>query len=228
MPPEAVAPDLASAWRTPYAVTAHDLWTLTNVGEVFPSAVTPLTWSLMVMMGEAIYVEDPERLAMIPKGLFRDGRPPSVFRAINGRMYYNTGLVHYLYTDVFGFPSWFWMLSLGGPQNPAGDAFGRTSFRPLRMIRRLPRVLRETRRQRRRLAARGLVEHDDDVFFLTLDELRAAAESAERGRAAPGLPAVVNTRTAASTIRTGQIVTVDGTAGTVTWRERPLPESAYA
>ena len=32
-----------------------------------------------------------------------------------------------------------------------------------------------------------------------------------------GIPAVVNTRTATATLRTGQIVTVDGSAGTVTW-----------
>ena len=32
-----------------------------------------------------------------------------------------------------------------------------------------------------------------------------------------GIPAVVNTRTATSTLRTGQVVTVDGSAGTVTW-----------
>jgi pyruvate,water dikinase len=32
-----------------------------------------------------------------------------------------------------------------------------------------------------------------------------------------GIPAVVNTRTATTMLRTGQLITVDGNTGTVTW-----------
>jgi pyruvate,water dikinase len=48
----------------------------------------------------------------------------------------------------------------------------------------------------RRLVAKGLLSREEDVFFLTREELAAAADSAERGAAAPGLPEIVSARRA--------------------------------
>ncbi len=145
--------DPAGAWQASYAPTSHDLWTRTNVGEVFPSVVTPLTFSIIVALGEAVWVAQPDRLKLLPRRLFQDGRPPAAFRAINGRMFYNTGLVHHIFTDVFGLPSWFWMLSLGGPQDASGRYLAKRPFHPTRALRALPKMLTEARRLRDVVAA---------------------------------------------------------------------------
>lgn len=142
-----------SAWRTPYAETPNDLWTRTNVGEVFPRALTPLTYSVVDLLGQRLFAVDPRRAGAIPPDLIKNGVLPAIFRVINGRMFYNAGLIHHLFTDRFGMPSWFWMMGLGGPQDPAGTYFAKQPFRPLRMVRGLPYILRETHRQRRTIAA---------------------------------------------------------------------------
>jgi phosphohistidine swiveling domain-containing protein len=145
--------DPADAWRSPYADSPYDLWTRTNVGEVFPEVITPLTFSVFAAIGDAVFAGQPERMAMMPRELVRDGVPPAAFRAINGRMFYNTGLIHHIFTDRFGFPSWLWMLSLGGPQDPSGAHLDKKPLRPVRVVRNLPAILREGRRQRQMVAA---------------------------------------------------------------------------
>jgi phosphohistidine swiveling domain-containing protein len=143
--------DPADAWRVPYTPTPWDLWTRTNVGEVFPNAVTPLSFTVMDRIA-AGFVTDPRRLRLIPPHLIRDGRPPAVFRVINGRLYYNSGLMYYLFTEHLGLPSWFWLLSLGGPQDNADPRLRPRPLRPLRLLRGLPTILRESARQRRAVA----------------------------------------------------------------------------
>ncbi len=145
--------DPSEAWHVPYTPTPWDLWTRTNVGEVFPDAATPLSFTVMHRIAAAGFAADPLRLRFIPSHLIRDGLPPAVFRAINGRLYYNSGLMHYLFTEHLGLPSWFWLLSLGGPQDDAEAPLRRRPLRPLRLLRGLPAVLRESARQRRAVAA---------------------------------------------------------------------------
>lgn len=140
--------DPVSAWCSPYASTPYDVWTRTNVGEVFPRAVTPLTYAVMTELADLIFTRDPVRLASIPKGLFRDGLPPTAIRAINARMFFNNGLVHHIFTEVYGLPSWFWSLSLGGPQDQGSATFAPSPLRPTRLLRHLPALLREAARQR--------------------------------------------------------------------------------
>src|SRR5581483_2531372 len=91
--------DALAAWRTPYAATPHDLWTRTNVGEVFPQALTPLTYSVMDLLGQRLFTVDPSRAAVIPRDLRHGELLPALFRVIAGRMFYNTGLIHHLFTD---------------------------------------------------------------------------------------------------------------------------------
>ena len=140
---------LLSPWKTTYSSTPYDVWTRTNVGEVFPSPVTPLTSSVALGMGEALFREQPQRLRLIPPELIHNGVPPAVFSVINGRVFYNTGLIQFIFTDVFGFPSWFWLASLGGPQNASGALAVDRPFRGKRVLRKLPAILRENGRQRR-------------------------------------------------------------------------------
>lgn len=145
--------DPADAWHVPYNPTPWDLWTRTNVGEVFPDAATPLSFTVMSRITATGFATDPARLRFIPSHLIREGLPPAVFRAINGRLYYNSGLLHHLFTEHFGLPSWFWLLSLGGPQDSAEALLHRRPLRPLRLLRGLPAMLRESARQRRAVAA---------------------------------------------------------------------------
>src|SRR3712207_9143638 len=86
---------LLSAWRLPYPATPYDVWTRTNVGEVFPNVVTPLTWSVYTAMGYRL-LRDSARVALIPRTLFRNGMPPLLFTAIHGRLWYNAGLMHHI------------------------------------------------------------------------------------------------------------------------------------
>jgi phosphohistidine swiveling domain-containing protein len=145
--------DPSDAWHVPYNPTPWDLWTRTNVGEVFPNAATPLSFTVMSRITATGFAADPTRLRFIPSHLIREGLPPAVFRAINGRLYYNTGLLHYLFTEHFGLPSWFWLLSLGGPQAGTDTLLRRRPLRPLRLLRGLPAILRESARQRRAVTA---------------------------------------------------------------------------
>ncbi|MBI2760655.1 MAG: hypothetical protein HYX51_04425 [Chloroflexi bacterium] len=172
--------DPADAWRAPYAATPYDLWTRTNVGEVWPHTVTPLSFSVMIALGDAVFTQQPERMKLIPPELFRDGVPPSAFRAINGRMFYNTGLIHHIFTERFGLPSWFWMLSLGGPQDAAGEHLVQQPLRPLRVLRGLPAALRESRRQQRSVAdfERDQARMRRQAAELRREDVAALSESA--------------------------------------------------
>ena len=140
--------DLLDAWRLPYPTTPYDIWTRTNAGEVFPNVVTPLTWSIYRALGERL-LKDAERVALIPRTLFRDGRPPLIFSAINGRLWYNAGLMHHIATERFGLPSWFYSLSLGGPQEGERLHLPIRELRALRLVRAAPGIMREQRRQER-------------------------------------------------------------------------------
>lgn len=186
MQPASLPFDPADAWRAPYAATPYDLWTRTNVGEVFPAVVTPLTFSIMVALGDAVFVQQPERTRYLPRDLFRDGAPPSAFRAIGGRMFYNTGLIHHVFTDQFGLPSWFWMLSLGGPQDPSGAYIEQRPLRPLRLLRNLPAILAEGRRQRAVVAS----------FLRDQGALRAQAAALRAEDLAPLAPSALIERLA--------------------------------
>jgi phosphohistidine swiveling domain-containing protein len=137
------------AWKLPYPTTPYDIWTRTNVGEVFPNVVKPLTWSLYNGVLATRLLEDSERLALVPKDLFKDGRPPLLFSAINGRLWYNAGMMHYIVTERFGLPSSFYSLSLGGPREGERLRLPESGLRPVRLLKAIPGLLREQRRVQR-------------------------------------------------------------------------------
>ncbi|MGH2586032.1 MAG: PEP-utilizing enzyme [Dehalococcoidia bacterium] len=145
-PQPSLAADVRAAWRLPYPTTPHDIWTRTNVGEVFPNVITPLSWSVYYGSLAQRLLGDPSRLALVPPDLFEDGRPPLVFTTINGRLWYNAGLMHYIATERFGLPSWFYSLSLGGPREGERLNLPAHGWRPLRLLRALPGILGEQRR----------------------------------------------------------------------------------
>jgi pyruvate,water dikinase len=135
-----------ASWRLPYPSTTFDIWTRTNVGEVFPNVVTPLTWSIYYGVLGARLLQDEERLAMVPPELFQDGLPPLLFTTIGGRLWYNAGMMHHIATEQFGLPSSFYSLSLGGPREGEQLQLPEHGLQPLRLVRAAPGLLREQRR----------------------------------------------------------------------------------
>lgn len=144
----AAVPDeqVLAAWQLPYPATPYDIWTRTNVGEVFPNVVTPLTWSIYYGSLSSRLLEDERRLALIPRDLFRDGLPPLLFTTIGGRLWYNAGMMHQIATERYGLPSSFYSLSLGGPREGERLGLPTRNLRPLRLLRATPGLLREQRR----------------------------------------------------------------------------------
>jgi phosphohistidine swiveling domain-containing protein len=135
-----------AAWRMDYPTTPYDIWTRTNVGEVFPHVVTPMTWSVYYALGERI-LGDTVNMALLPPDLVRDGKPPLIFVPIGGRLWYNAGLMHYIATEHFGLPSGFYSLSLGGPREGERLNLPQSGLRPLRLLRAVPGLLKDRRRQ---------------------------------------------------------------------------------
>ncbi|MGD9891266.1 MAG: PEP-utilizing enzyme [Dehalococcoidia bacterium] len=142
----AVDAEVLAAWRLPYPTTPYDIWTRTNVGEVFPNVVTPLTWSIYYGVLGARLLQDEKRLAMVPPELFQDGLPPLLFTTIGGRLWYNAGMTYHIATERFGLPSSFYSLSLGGPREGELLHLAERNLRPLQLIRSAPGLLREQRR----------------------------------------------------------------------------------
>jgi phosphohistidine swiveling domain-containing protein len=137
---------ILTAWQLPYPATPYDIWTRTNVGEVFPNVVTPLTWSIYYGSLSTRLLEDERRLALIPRELFRDGKPPLLFTTIGGRLWYNAGMMYHIATERYGMPSSFYSLSLGGPREGERLGLPERNLRPLRLLRAAPALLREQRR----------------------------------------------------------------------------------
>lgn len=138
--------EIFAAWQLPYPATQYDIWTRTNVGEVFPNVVTPLTWSIYYGSLSTRLLEDEARLALIPKEFFKDGLPPLLFATIGGRLWYNAGMLYQIATERFGLPSSFYSLSLGGPREGERLRLPARNLRPLRLLKSAPGLLREQRR----------------------------------------------------------------------------------
>lgn len=197
------APDLdqvRAAWTMPYPASPYDVWTRTNVGEVLPNAVTPLSWAVFREIGEAAFIRQPERMQTLPAELWREGKPPLLFRSINGRMFYNTGLLHHVATQQYGLPSWFYNLSLGGPQEGERLGLPQTGLHPLRLLRALPLLLREQRRVARVVQD---FEHTAAELRREVDALRA--ESLD-GLGVPALVARLDKVTARAAVTFGLLI----------------------
>jgi pyruvate,water dikinase len=115
--------------------TRFDLWTQTNVGEVWPHPVTPLTAS-----GAPAIVGGGVRYAL-------RGLDPSALDGIQwakrfyGRIYYNEGALAHLLAQQLGLPATFIDGALGSRRG-AGARLADDGLRPLRLLARLPFLVR--------------------------------------------------------------------------------------
>jgi pyruvate,water dikinase len=160
-----------------------DGWTRANAGEVFPSPMTPLTWTLT---GERL---DHGFAAMFRKPAWTDGR--RFVALFDGYLYFNFGLVYELNINRLGAPSRQTVNMVGGPGSMEGLRVSGRGLNPWAMLRNLPLIVGTTRRhqqlpkewpeRRQRLEEERRLLRALDVA--TLDDaalLRALIDSGDR------------------------------------------------
>ncbi len=112
-----------------------DLWTRANFGEVLPYPVSPLTWSGFRSWGE--------RMVQAQGG----AGGPTLARRLYGRLYANEGAMRMMMVDM-GVPTALFDASWGS-RRPDLPPHG--SFRPLRLLSRLPGMARGIMRAQKQL-----------------------------------------------------------------------------
>ena len=130
----------------------YDLWTRTNFGENLPFPVTPLTSTgFPLLMGQNT---DPAQ------------EGAQVARRFYGRLYINEGAVMHTLSEDYGLPS-FVIDSMWGSSR-RGKHRSKGKFRPWRLARRLPSLLRSLSQQRNKGKA-GCGKQTPDQFFAQID-----------------------------------------------------------
>ena len=129
-----------------------DLWTRTNFGENLPFPVTPLTSTgFPLIMGQNI---DPAQPG------------PQVARRFYGRLYINEGAIMHMFSEDYGLPSFLIHKMWGSSRRGKHKSKGR--FRPWRLVRRIPSLLRTLSQQRKKGKARG-AKQTPEQFFAQID-----------------------------------------------------------
>ena len=129
-----------------------DLWTRTNFGENLPFPVTPLTSTgFPLIMGQNT---DPEQGGS------------QIARRFYGRLYINEGAVLHMLSEDYGLPSFMIDKMWGGSR--LGKHTSKGKFRPWRLVRRIPSLLRMLSQQRKKGKARG-GRQTSDQFFAQID-----------------------------------------------------------
>ncbi|MFQ5859176.1 MAG: PEP-utilizing enzyme, partial [Anaerolineae bacterium] len=113
-----------------------DVWTQTNVGEVWPHPVSPLLWSAVTLT-----LNQSTRFAL------RDLRAPYLddiqwTNRFYGRVYFNEGALAHIFNQEFGLPGSFIDAAFG--TRGSADVRHPGGFHLLRFLRRLPAFLRMT------------------------------------------------------------------------------------
>ena len=130
----------------------YDLWTRTNFGENLPFPVTPLTSTgFPLIMGQNI---DPAQ------------EGAQVARRFYGRLYINEGAVMHMLSEDYGLPS-FVIDSMWGSSR-RGKHKSKGKFRPWRLARRIPSLLRMLSQQRKKGKA-GSGKQTPDQFFAQIN-----------------------------------------------------------
>ncbi len=142
-----------------------DLWTRFNAGENFPNLVVPLAWSNLPRLQREMLLTD-----MSTAPAFRSIQ---WLKRFYGRPYINEGALLYLYNREFGFPSLMVAESAGLTTNKHFQPIS-YGFRPLALLRGLPRFLR---------ASSGDATRELPVVYERIDACVAESET----EAIPGM-----------------------------------------
>src|SRR5689334_7460297 len=106
-----------------------DLWTRTNVGENLPFPITPLTETNF-----------PKLFGLDTTTQTQSTPTFQATRRLYGRLYINEGAIVHTFTETTGLPASF--LDKVWGSRPRGKQQARGTFRPLRLLRNLPSLLR--------------------------------------------------------------------------------------
>ncbi|MFQ5596246.1 MAG: PEP/pyruvate-binding domain-containing protein, partial [Anaerolineae bacterium] len=140
LPPTAGEPDVPGDddWPVMEKKPAQpfDLWTQSNVGEVWPNPVSPLLWSAITFT-----------LNQSTRFTLQDLHAPylddvQITNRFYGRIYYNEGALAYIFNREFGLPGSFLDAAFG--TRSSADVRQSGGFHLLRFLRRLPTFLRMT------------------------------------------------------------------------------------
>src|SRR5947209_9350332 len=109
---------------------SFDLWTRTNAGENLPFPVTPLTETQF------------PRLFGLDTAQAQQGSPSfQAVRRLYGRLYMNEGAILHELTEKYGMPRS--LIDKAWGSRPRGKQPAKGTFRPLRLLRNLPSLLRQ-------------------------------------------------------------------------------------
>lgn len=150
-----------------------DLWTRANAGEVLPGLITPLTWSTI---GAAL--NDWFQRSLVEAG-FREAEGVAFATLYQGRLYFNVGAMYHYYVVRGGLPSRAVLQPFGGPGADQGLPFPEAGLRWARLLRFLPAMGRQGRRQQRapETLRRSIPLADEAARFLaSLDVARLSLQ----------------------------------------------------
>ena len=121
----------------PLRVTPDDLWTRANAGEVLPGVMTPLNWAYSEDDFDELFGASYKRMGAHQ---FNEG---NFVQLLYGRVYFNFGLMASALIE-FGAPTGDFISNVGGPGTEVEEGlFPDQGFRPLRMLKHLPGIVRQ-------------------------------------------------------------------------------------
>lgn len=120
-----------------------DLWTRGNAGEVLAGVISPLTWSLMERTLNRFF-----QRSLVEAG-FREAAHARFAGMFSGRVYFNVGAMYHYLVEEQGLPSRPFLRAFGGAGHDHGLPLPERPLRWRPLLRHLPAMLRESRRQRR-------------------------------------------------------------------------------
>jgi len=145
-----------------------DLWTRFNLGENWPNPVVPLMWATMPRLLRHMFLTDMSARAGLGSIQWA--------KRFYGRPYVNEGAILYLYNREFGFSSLMVAASAGFTTNKDFQPIS-YGFRPLALLRGLPRFLR---------MGAGDATRDLPVLYERIDACVAESETADLSRMPDG------------------------------------------
>lgn len=195
-------------------------WTSANHREVLPGFASPLSISL------SLEQEYGRALAAMFHDLKMGEAPPGTIwgRPFFGRPYWNVGVVKQFAARVPGFKERTFDATVGIDPTYEGDGLT-TPWTPRTVLRALPVLFALQRRYetcwREAAAFAERFRREEEPRLAQVDPVTLSDDQLARWVREYGIPTVIGVEGATRLLHTGQMVTVDGTAGTVEVVGRP-------
>jgi phosphohistidine swiveling domain-containing protein len=129
----------------------YDVWTRTNLGENLPFPITPLTEVNFPLLFGLNNESSEQR--------------PQLTRRLYGRLYFNEGAMMHNFTEEMGLPA-SWLHKMWGSR-PQGTQAYNTTFRPLRLLRKLFSLVASSFKAQKK---EKTPHHTPKQFFAQIDQ----------------------------------------------------------